>query len=103
VDCFCISKGPQLVQHLTGNGTIHIRRTIYWSPEEGADSQIDRWLGIAGNSVSVAARELCSRATITGGSFRKSAENLERLGQIRVSSNRMREIVEAEGQRALKA
>lgn len=41
--------------------------------------------------------------TITGGSFGKSAENLERLGQIRVSSNRLREIVEAEGQRTLKA
>lgn len=97
------NKGSQSVQHLTCNGTIHIRRIIYWSAEDGADSQIDRWLGIADNSVSVAARELCSRAAIAGGSFRKSAENLERLGQIRVSSNRLREIVEAEGQRALKA
>jgi hypothetical protein len=91
------------VEHLTANGTIRIRRTIYWCREEGADSQADRWLGIAEGSVSVAARELCCRVTITGGSFRKSAENLERLGQIRVSSNRLREIVEAEGQRALKA
>ena len=65
--------------------------------------QVDRWLGISDNSVSVAARELCCRVTVTGPSFRKSAENLERLGQIRVSSNRLREIVEDEGQRALKA
>ena len=64
---------------------------------------MDRWLGIADKSVSVAARELCCRVTITGPSFRKSAENLERLAQIRVSSNRLRQIVEDEGQRALKA
>ena len=53
--------------------------------------------------MSVAARELCCRVTVTGPSFRKSAENLGRLGQIRVSSNRLRQIVEDEGQRALKA
>jgi len=53
--------------------------------------------------VSVATRELCCRVTVTGPSFRKSAENLERLGQIRVSSNRLRQIVEDEDQRALKA
>jgi len=91
------------VEHLTANGTIRIRRTIYWCTEQGTDSQLDRWLGIADSSVSVAARELCCRATVTGPSFRKSAENLERLGQIRVSSNRLRQIVEDEGQRALRA
>ncbi len=53
--------------------------------------------------MSVAARELCCRVTVTGPSFRKSAENLERLAQICVSSNRLRQIVEDEGQRALKA
>lgn len=45
---------------------------------------------------------MCCRVTITGPSFRKSAENLERLAQIRISSNRLRQIVEDEGQRALK-
>jgi len=39
--------------------------------------------------------------TVTGPSFRKSAENLERLGQIRVSSNRLRQIVEDEGPAAM--
>jgi len=92
-----------VVQHLTANGTIRISRTIYWCREQGTDSQLDRWLGIADNSISVAARELCCRVTITGPSFRKSAENLERLAQIHVSSNRLRQIVEDEGQKALKA
>lgn len=53
--------------------------------------------------MTVAARELCCRATVTGPSFAKSATNLERLGQIRVSAERLRQIVENEGQRALQA
>lgn len=64
--------------------------------------RLDQWLGIHDTSVSVAARELCCRATVTGPSFRKSAENLERLGQIRVSSTRLRHIVEDEGRLAIR-
>ena len=59
-------------------------------------------MGIHDTGVSVAARELCCRATVTGPSFRKSAENLERLGQISVSSTRLRHIVEDEGRRAIR-
>ena len=96
------NKGPQDVSHLTANGTIRIKRRVYWCAEEGCDSRLDQWLGIYDTTVSVAARELCCRATVTGSSFRKSAENLERLGQIRVSSTRLREIVEDEGRRAIR-
>jgi len=39
---------------------------------------------------------------VTGPSFRKSAENLERLGQITVSSTRLRLIVENEGRQAIR-
>ncbi len=96
------NKGHQEVSHLTANGTIRIRRRVYWCAENGSDSRLDQWLGIYDTTVSVAARELCCRATVTGPSFRKSAENLERLGQIRVSSTRLRHIVEDEGRRAIR-
>ena len=96
------NKGPQGVSHLTANGTIRIRRTVYWRPGKGSDSRLDQWLGIHDTGVSVAARELCCRATVTGPSFRKSAENLERLGQISVSSTRLRLIVENEGRHAIR-
>lgn len=96
------NKGPQRVNHLTANGTIRIRRTVYWRRNEGSDSRLDRWLGIHDTGVSAAARELCCRATVTGPSFRKSAENLERLGQITVSSTRLRLIVENEGRQAIR-
>lgn len=97
------NKGLQGVNHLTANGSIRIDRIVYWRKGEGTDSRLDQWLGIDDNSVSVGARELCSRATVTGPSFRKSAENLERLGQIRVSPERLRGIVENEGRRVLQA
>ena len=63
----------------------------------GRHDELDRWLGIADRRVSVAARELCCRSTLDGASFRRSAENLARLGQIAVSAAWLREIVEAEG------
>ena len=58
-------------------------------------------MGIYDTTVSVAARELCCRTTVTGPSFYKSAENLKRLGQISVSSTRLRHIVEGEGRQAI--
>ena len=70
---------------------------IYWSPRAGTHGGLDRWLGIADRRVSVAARELCCRSTLDGASFRRASESLSRLGQITVSPERLREIVEAEG------
>ena len=97
------NKGRQGVNHLTANGSIRIDRIVYWRKGEGTDSRLDQWLGIDDDSVSVGARELCSRATVTGPSFRKSAENLDRLGQIRVSPEYLRGIVQNEGRRVLQA
>lgn len=96
-------KGLQGINHLTGNGTIRIRRRIYWHPGEGRDDRLDRWLGIDEASVSPAARELCCRVASAGVSFRKAAENLQRLGQIQASVERLRQISEVEGRRVLRA
>lgn len=78
-------------------------RVVYWSPQAGTHGGVDEWLGIADRRVSVAARELCCRATLDGASFRRAAENLARLGQITVSAERLREIVETEGRAVLAA
>lgn len=74
---------------------------VYWSATSGTHGGLDRWLGIADRRVSVAARELCCRATLDGASFRRASANLSRLGQITVSASRLREVVEAEGRQAL--
>ena len=91
------------MEHLTANGAIRIGRVIYWSRSAGQHGGLERWLGIADGRVSVAARELCCRATLDGASFRRAAENLARLGQIQVGPERLREIVEAEGRQVLAA
>lgn len=95
------NKGPQSVEHLTGNGIIRITRRVYVCREKGRDDEVDHWLGIASASVTVGARELCCRVAMSGVSFEKARENLERLGQIRVSKERLRQIVEEEGKRVV--
>ncbi len=92
------NKGLKDVEHLTGNGIIRIRRRIYWYRGEGRDERVDRWLGIADRNVSVAARELCCRVSMAGQvSFAQAVENLDRLGNIRVGREWLRQIVEGEG------
>lgn len=79
-------KGMQGVNHTTSNGTIRIERRIYWYAGEGTDSRLDRWLGIADASLSVAARELCCLVGVDSG-FRKAAAKLKKLGQIEISAS----------------
>lgn len=85
---------------MTVNGSIRITRRVWWSPESGTQRPVDGWLGIDDATVSRGARELCSLAAMAGGSFAKGVEVLERLGQLRVSDERLRVIAEAEGRRA---
>lgn len=71
---------------------------MWWVRGEGCDGRVDRWLGIADTNVSVAGRELCCRVAMAGQvSFTKAAENLDRLGNIRVGREWLRQIVEGEG------
>ena len=63
---------------------------------------MDRWLGIADDSLSVGARELCCCVGVDS-SFAKAAAKLKKLGQIEVSVERLRDIVEREGMAMLAA
>ena len=76
---------------------IKINRTIYWNQHDGSDNSVNVWLGIGDNNVSLSARELCCRAGLHSDSFAKAAENLYRLGQIRVSQDVLRKVAESEG------
>jgi hypothetical protein len=95
-------KGIQGVNHLTANDTIRIERRIYWYAGEGTDNRVDSWLGIADSSLSLMARELCCLVGIQNG-FRKAAGRLKKLGQIEVSPERLRMVVEVEGLKMLEA
>ena len=87
---------------MTMNGTIRIERRIWWYRSEPSDGRVDRWLGIADDSLSVGARELCC-CVGTDSSFAKAAGKLKKLGQIDVSVARLRQVVEREGMRMLAA
>ena len=87
---------------MTANNTIRIERRIYWYVGEGTDNRVDRWLGIADSSLSLMARELCCLVGVDNG-FRKAAAKLKKLGQIEVSPERLRTVVEGEGLRMLEA
>lgn len=75
---------------------------MFWYGQEGTDNRLDRWLGIADASLSVLARELCCLVGVSNG-FRKAADRLEKLGQIQISSERLRTVVETEGLAMLQA
>ena len=83
------------------DGTIRISRRIWWYRSEPSDNRVDRWLGIADDRLSVGARELCCCVGTAEGSFDKAAARLKKIGNIEVSSERLRTIVEAEGMRVL--
>jgi hypothetical protein len=62
---------------------------------------VDRWLGIADATLSVMARELCCLVGTDSTSFEKAAFKLRKLGQIDISPERLRTVVEAEGRQVL--
>jgi hypothetical protein len=84
------------------NGAIRIERRIWWYRFEPSDDRVDRWLGIADDTLSVGARELCCCVGVDC-SFQKAAAKLKKLGQIDVSVPRLRQIVEREGMAMLAA
>ena len=87
---------------MTPNETVRIERLIYWYDGEGSDHRVDGWLGIADSSLSVMARELCCLVGVESG-FRKASARLKKLGQIEVSPERLRTVVEVEGLKMLAA
>jgi len=61
---------------------------------------LDDWLGLGEGRYSAGVREMCCREA-SSSSFRIAAEDLVRIGQIGVSHEMVRQIVETEGQRVL--
>lgn len=80
-------------------GHVRIRRRVWWQRDHGTHAPADHWLNGGGPRISVGARELCSRIGQHPQGFRKSAEALKRLSGLKVSAERLRQIVEGEGLR----
>lgn len=94
------SKGRRLIQYLTVNGPVPIRRRVYWNRRQGSFTPADGWLGMSEGRYSVGVRALCCREAADS-DFRTASEDLACVGQISISHETVRQIVEAEGRRAM--
>ena len=95
------NKGRPSIEYLTVNGSVQIRRTVYWNREKGSITPVDQWLGMSQGRYSVGIRQLCCREAADS-DFRTAAENLACVGQIHVSHETVRGIVEGEGKQMLR-
>jgi hypothetical protein len=94
------NKGRQGVTYLTISGRVTLDRVVYWRKENGPLVPADVFLGISMSRYSPGVRELICREAMHR-SFRRSAEDLKRVGQITVSAEEIRLILEAEGRRVI--
>jgi hypothetical protein len=90
------------VTHQTVNGALTIERTVYWSKKTGTVHPVDRWLGIEQHSVSLGVREMCCLESLDS-SFANVARSLKRMAQLSLSEDRIRRVVEREGQTVIAA
>jgi len=93
------NKGKRSVSHITVNGVVSIRRTVYWSKDHGSVSPADGWLGIAGEGYSPGVREMACRVSLNEG-FVPAHKNLKRTAQLSIRKSALRELVLREGRRS---
>lgn len=94
------NKGRRSIQHLTINGAVEVTRTVYWNRPQGSVTPVDDWLGLQEGRYSLGVRQLCCREAADS-DFRTAAEDLAWVGQIHLSPETVRQIVEAEGRRVV--
>jgi hypothetical protein len=90
------NKGKQKTSHLTVNGRLEFRRTVFWNEQHGAVVPMDILLGIEASNYSLGVREICCRESLNN-AFVPASENVKRLAQLDISSSVVRQIVEHEG------
>jgi len=62
---------------------------------------VDEWIDLAACGVSLAVREMCCRIATDSGSFTRAAANLDRLAQVKLSDEKLRQLAESEGRAVL--
>jgi hypothetical protein len=74
-----------------------LRRRRYSRPGGGTEAPVDDLIDLAHRGVSLAVVEMCCRMGIDSGSFSRAAANLDRVGQLKLSDETLRRLVESEG------
>ena len=93
------NKGKQKTSHVTVNGLVEVRRTVYWSRKHGSVAPLDRWLGIVLEHYSPGIREMACRLSLNE-AFVPASELLARTAQATISSSSLADLVKREGRRA---
>jgi len=73
---------------------------VYWNRQRGSVTPADAWLGMSAGRYSVGVRHLCCREAADS-DFRTAADDLACVGQIEITHETVRQIVEAEGRRVV--
>ena len=90
-------KGRSDHRILTVNGHVRLSRRHYHSPAEGTCTPSDALLDCVEATVSMGAREMCSRVNADSRSFDRAAQTLKRTAQLSLSDESLRKIVESDG------
>jgi len=67
----------------------------------GADTPVDELVDLAACGVSLAVREMCCRVATDSASFARAAATLDRLAGLKLSDEKLRQLVESEGRAVL--
>jgi hypothetical protein len=96
-----IGHGVAVRSMLSCNGRVELRRRRLENPSGGTDVPVDELIDLAACGVSLAVREMCCRIATDSASFSRAAANLERLAQVRLSDEKLRQLAESEGRAVL--
>jgi hypothetical protein len=81
---------------------VELRRRRYARGEGGgAETPVDDLVDLASSGVWLAVREMCCRIATDSASFLRAAANLARVGQLHLSDEKLRQVVQAEGRAVL--
>jgi hypothetical protein len=80
---------------------VELRRCRYEKPGGTSEAVVDDLIDLAACGVSLAVREMCCRIATDSGSFTRAAANLDRLAQLKLSDEKLRQLTQAEGKAVL--
>jgi hypothetical protein len=101
-----IRHGVAIRSVLSCNGRVELRRRRFQSNRSQSNrgqsgAAVDDLIDLAANGVSLAMREMCCRIATDSGSFARAAANLNRLAQVQMSDEKLRQLAESEGRAVL--
>jgi len=85
------------------NGKIQTYRRWWYGPQIGSVAPADAILDRSGDTITPGVVEMACRVNLSATSFLKAASVLERTAQVKLSGERLRQVVESAGRRVLKA